>query len=260
MSQVAFFVGLHQPSDAHRFIRACISIRRLWNRKKPLLNVDVLVDSGAFMELFLHGEYKTTVEQYAKRLAELWRRGIVRIVGAVAQDYMCEPFMLAKTGLTLDEHQRLTIERYDALLAALNIEFPEGIPFPVIPVLQGYAPEDYARHVIAYGDRLTPGMWVGVGSVCKRNAAPEKIVAVLRAIKAIRPDLQLHGFGVKITSLLNSQVRDLLATADSMAWSYSARKQGRSANSWIEAAAFVTRIEAAVSAPRQPYQMEMELA
>lgn len=120
---VAFFVGLHQPSDAHRFKLVCISIRRLWKRRKAILNADVLVDSGAFTELNLHGKYRESVGQYAQRLYDLYRRGIVRIVGAVAQDYMCEPFILAKTGMTIEDHQRLTIERYDELRRELSALF-----------------------------------------------------------------------------------------------------------------------------------------
>jgi hypothetical protein len=94
-----------------------------------------------------------------------------------------------------------------------------------------------------YGDRLTPGAYVGVGSVCKRNGDPAAIEAVLSAIKAERPDLRLHGFGVKTTSLKVSQIRDMLYSADSMAWSFAARCQGRNQNDWREAAAFAGRIE-----------------
>lgn len=254
---VVFFVGLHQPSDAWRFDLACISIRRLWGRKKPLGEVKVLVDSGAFMELLLHGEYRESVETYAKELHRLYTQGAVNIVAAVAQDYMCEPFMLAKTGKTVEEHQRLTIERYDALVAELDRLFGGKCPFPVMPVLQGYAPADYVRHLEAYGDRLKPGMWVGVGSVCKRNGAPEKIAAVLNAIKLRRPDLLLHGFGVKQTAMLNSRVRQLLATSDSMAWSFAARKQGRDGNSWQEAARFVAIINSVVSLAPEPFQTDL---
>jgi hypothetical protein len=60
----------------------------------------------------------------------------------------------------------------------------------------------------------------------------------LSAIKAERPDLRLHGFGVKTTSLRVQAIRDLLWSADSMAWSFSARKQGRRANDWQEAKRF----------------------
>src|SRR3954467_6577775 len=112
-----FYVGLHHPSDAHRFPRACISIRRLWGRQKPLRCPDVMIDSGAFSELAMHGRYRTSVEEYARELRRLYESGVANITVAVAQDYMCESVMLAKTGLTIAEHQRLTIERYDALLA-----------------------------------------------------------------------------------------------------------------------------------------------
>jgi hypothetical protein len=223
-----FYVGLHQPSDAKHFERACISINRLVgrrNRRKPV-GARLLVDSGAFSEISRHGRYRASVADYAGQLRGL--AGVAEIEAAVAQDYMCEPFILAKTGLTVADHQRLTIERYDALLA-------EGLPFPIMPVLQGYEPAEYQAHVAAYGERLTPGMWVGVGSVCKRNANPASVLAVLGAIGAMRPDLRLHGFGLKRTALSQPDIRALLSSADSMAWSFAARREGRGRNDWREA-------------------------
>jgi transcriptional regulator of met regulon len=257
MTSVKFYVGLHQPADAQHFDLACISIKRLWRRKKPVACGDVLVDSGAFTELLLHGRYRHGVEEYAAELHRLHTTGVVNIAAAVAQDYMCEPFILAKTGLTIEDHQRLTIERYDALVAELERLFDVPIPFHVMPVLQGFAPQDYVNHVRMYGDRLKPGMWVGVGSVCKRQGDPRSIMAVLQAIAGERPDLLLHGFGVKKTALLHPGVRELLATADSMAWSFAARKQGRDANDWHEARNFADVVNAAANQNFQPWQMEM---
>jgi GNAT superfamily N-acetyltransferase len=237
-----FFVGLHQPVDAQHFDRCCISVNRVRGRKKPVECDEVLVDSGSFKELELFGAYRHSVDEYADELYRLHTAGVVRIAAAVAQDYMCEAFMLARTGLTIADHQRLTIERYDALQTALcnrfRVNHPEQLPFPVMPVLQGYAPADYARHVEAYGDRLKPGMWVGVGSVCKRNGDPEAIVDVGCAILAVRPDLRLHGFGVKRTALLHPGVRAMFATADSMAWSFAARAQGHDYEDGIHADVF----------------------
>lgn len=60
-----------------------------------------------------------------------------------------------------------------------------------------------------------------------------------------------------MTALMHEVVRRLLATADSMAWSFAARKQGRNANSWLEAKAFVELIGAIVSRPARPVQLDL---
>ena len=159
------------------------------------------------------------------------------LLAAVAQDWMCEPWMIEKTGLGVADHQRLTIERYDALRAL------DTAGVAIMAVLQGYAPTDYVSHIRQYGDRLAHGAWVGVGSVCKRNGDAAAIEDVLAAIKRERRDLRLHGFGVKTTALASALVRDLLATADSMAWSFAARYQGRDGNDHREALRFTRRIE-----------------
>jgi hypothetical protein len=148
---------------------------------------------------------------------------------------MTEPFILEKTGLTTPEHQRLTIKRYDELLLCRTGAY-------ILPVLPGYQPAEYVEHLQQYGDRLARGAWIGVGSVCKRNSRPEQIEAILKAIKRGRPDLRLHAFGVKLTALGSNVVRDAIWSADSMAWSFAAWKQGRNQNDWREARAFVERI------------------
>ena len=96
-----------------------------------------------------------------------------------------------------------------------------------MPVLQGFKPEEYRDHIRQYGNRLTYGMWVGVGSVCKRNGNPRQIEEVLLAIKTLRPDLKLHGFGLKRTALKSGCVTELLYSCDSMAWSSAGRRIGR---------------------------------
>jgi len=240
-----FYVGLHKPWHAAVLPRAFMSVNVLRRRRKPVACRDVIVDSGAFTELAQYGRYRHSVAAYAADLRRL--ASVVTITAAVAQDYMCEPFMLAKTGLTLADHQRLTIERYDELLA-------EGLPFPILPVLQGYEPADYVRHVDAYGDRLGPGQWVGVGSVCKRNGHPRQVLAVLEAIARRRPDLRLHGFGIKKTALEHEGVRALLFSADSLAWSYSARRQGRNQNAAAEAVAYGAAVDAILARASQPWQ------
>jgi hypothetical protein len=84
--------------------------------------------------------------------------------------------------------------------------------------------------------------------VCKRNGKPEAIEAVLRAIKGGRPDLRLHGFGLKLTALGNAYVRENLESSDSMAWSFGAWKAGRDPNSWEEAMRYVDRVSERLAA------------
>lgn len=229
-----FFVGLHQVSDAKHFEACFISVNRLWKRRSPFAVGDWIMDSGAFTTIAKHGCYPDPPEVYAAEIRR-WS-GVGNLIAAATQDYMCEPAMLARTGLTVADHQRLTIERYDAIKAAGT----GGVY--LMPVLQGWTPDDYIAHIRAYGDRLGYGAYVGVGSVCKRNGNPAAIAEQLRAIHRERPDLRLHGFGIKTTALREAAVRDELHTADSMAWSFSARKQGRNGNDWREARRFVDLI------------------
>lgn len=219
-------MGLHQPSDAKHFEACFVSVNRLRNRKSGFAVGDWIMDSGAFSTIKTHGGYPHPVSEYAAQIRRWKSNG--NLLAAVAQDYMCEAEQLERTGLTIAEHQRLTIERYDALLA-------EDTGVYIMPALQGYAAEDYVSHIRQYGDRLKPGMWVAVGSVCKRNGNPSEVKAVLHAIHTERPDLRLHGLGLKSTAIGNSYVSRLLYSADSMAWSYAARMQGRNANDYREA-------------------------
>lgn len=240
-----FYIGLHHPSDARHFDKACINVKALAGRKKPIA-ARILLDSGGFQEVTRFGEYRDSVEIYAAEISRL--ADVMPIDAAVSQDWMCEPFALARTGLTVGDHQRLTIERYDALSDC-------GLPVRLMPVLQGWRPEEYREHVIAYGARLERGAWVGVGSVCKRNANPADIANVLAAIKAERADLLLHGFGLKKTALQHPDVRSQLDTADSMAWSFAARCEGKNPNDWREAKRYEDAVNAVALRPTNDFQL-----
>lgn len=231
-----FFVGLHQPSDARHFESAFVSVNRLWKRRSDFEVGDWIMDSGAFTELDRHGDYRPerSVANYANQIRRWAKCG--NLLAAVAQDYMCESFMISRTGLTVADHQRLTIERYDALLT-------EDVGVYILPVLQGYEPREYVSHIEQYGARLAPGAWVGVGSICKRNSSPAAIESVLMAIRGARPDLLLHGFGVKLTALGEGYIRQSFHSADSMAWSFAARRDGSGANDWRNGAAYEKRVK-----------------
>ncbi len=203
------------------------------------------MDRGAFTRV-LTGRWHMDVRRYALYIDDVACNG--QLVAAVAQDYMCEPFILNITGLSVSEHQSRTVERYTDLLQWIQ----SGTY--IMPVLQGYAPEEYAQHIEMYGKLLSHGAWVGVGSVCKRNRYPGEVLAVLEAIATVRPDLRLHLFGVKKTALALHSIRNLSYSADSLASSYAARRArfdgdlSMSANDPMQALQYAREIESLIGA------------
>jgi hypothetical protein len=123
------------------------------------------LDSGGFSELSMFGEWQTDEGKYVGEVRR-WRDEIGLLDWAAAQDWMCEPFILAKTGKTIEQHQRLTVENY----LTLRMLAPD---LPFVPVLQGWTvPDDYLRHVDQYaqaGVDLFAIPRVGLGSVCRRQ-------------------------------------------------------------------------------------------
>jgi len=165
---MTFYIGLHQPHGARHCDRCCISINRPRGRKSGFQVGSWILDSGAFTEQATHGRYRHDAESYAEEIVRWSTNG--NLLAAVSQDLMVEPSMLAKTGLNVTTHQRLTIERYDRIRAAV----PAHIH--VMPVLQGYQPEEYIDHLRQYGDRLT--LACGWGS-----AACASATAILRPLR-----------------------------------------------------------------------------
>lgn len=161
----------------------------------------------------LHGRWVTPAAVYAAE-AEGWQASIGNLDFAAPQDWMCEPLMLARTGLTVGEHQRLTV----ANLLHLRTLAPA---VPWLPVLQGWTIDDYLHCVRLYeaaGVDLAAEPRVGLGSVCRRQATGE-IDELVRTLAAT--GLSLHGFGVKVGGL--RRCGRWLASSDSMAWSRQAR-------------------------------------
>ena len=74
-----------------------MSVNRLRGRRKPIGAAAWIMDSGAFSELSTHGRYRHSVEDYAAEIAR-WADDPA-LLAVVAQDYMCEPWILQKTEL-----------------------------------------------------------------------------------------------------------------------------------------------------------------
>lgn len=234
-----FYIGLHHESDAWPFQRCMISVNTLRRRKSDFRVNDWILDSGAFSQISKHGRFIMTPQEYAQTINRWKACGNLRC--AVAQDWMCESFILAKTGKSVEEHQALTLESYNTLMFLTSV--------PILPVLQGFTPHDYVQHVRHYGNLLKPAQWTGVGSVCKRNGSPEQIEDVLLAIKSERGDLRLHGFGLKIQALESPTIRALLGSSDSMAWSFALRYEDGNGHDPREALRYCAQVEAIIREP-----------
>lgn len=231
---IHFYLGTHHPSWlAHAGVPLFVSHRRLTGRKTyPRATVGWALDSGGFSELSLYSEWRTTPEEYVSAVRR-YDTEIGNLEWAAPQDWMCEPFMLAKTGLTVAEHQRRTVTNF----VRLQELWGDGESCPFMPVLQGWERDDYLRCVdtyTAHGVDLTTYPVVGLGSVCRRQATAE-IGAVVAALRAVDPRMALHGFGVKKAGLASyghmftadTGTEHNLGSADSMAWSFAARRHGR---------------------------------
>ncbi len=210
-----FLLGTHETSWLARVeVPLFISHRRLRKRARlPVAICDWALDSGGFTELNLYGGWRTSVSEYVEAV-QRYSEEIGRLLWAAPMDWMCEPFMLANTGLSVREHQQRTIVNY--------LELRSCAPtLPYIPVLQGWTQKDYLCCIELYqsaGVNLTEAPIVGVGSVCRRQNIPEIGRIMLMLAQA---GIRTHGFGVKKAGV--ERYGRLLTSADSMAWSYNAR-------------------------------------
>jgi hypothetical protein len=214
-----YYLGAHR---AH-WLRECtwplfISHRVLRGRKSlPRARTRWALDSGGFTELNLHGERRTSARDYVAQVRR-YSAEIGNLQFASQQDWMCETSVLAKTGLSVTVHQEKTIDNFIELMMLA----PE---LPWMPVLQGWCVRDYHEHIErweARGIALKQRPRVGVGSICRRKCD----VVLKRILSEVAGyGLRLHAFGLKTSGLRSAGGH--LVSADSMAWSYAARRENR---------------------------------
>ena len=209
------YLGTHRPNwltlDGPPLM---VSRNTMPTSRLPRAAVPWVLDSGGFTELSMHGHWRMFPKEYAG-IVRRYRDEIGSLVWAAPQDWMCEPFMLTKTGLTVAEHQWRTTKNY------LTLRYHDAT-LPIIPVLQGWTRDDYLRHADQYdrfGIDLPEYGTVGVGSVCRRQHTDEA-VDIFRSIAEL--GIRAHGFGLKAKGI--AAAWPYLASADSLAWSYDARR------------------------------------
>lgn len=212
-----FYLGTHMPGWMRdTTVPLFVSHRRLRGyRQLPTCSARWSLDSGAFTEVSTFGRFETTPAEYVTAVRR-YRDEIGSLDWAAPQDHMCEPWVLARSEVagTVLEAQRWTVDNYLTLRAIAD-------DLPIIPVLQGQTVADYVNHVDQYaaaGVNLEHEPIVGVGSVCRRQATAE----IAEIIATLSTSIRLHGFGVKSDGI--ARYGWMLASADSMAWSYAGRR------------------------------------
>ncbi|MBT4331538.1 MAG: hypothetical protein HOD58_16630 [Gammaproteobacteria bacterium] len=209
-----FYLGTHEPLWLQRTsVPLFVSRSRIAGRCKknpPKALGRWALDSGGFTEIHKFGEWVLTARDYADEVIR-YADEMGNLDWAAPQDWMCEPSALKASGLTVADHQRNTVNNF--------LELRDVLGVLVIPVIQGWSRDDYLRNVDQYeaaGVDLSSESLIGLGSICRRNREAE-----IAGIISILHPLQLHGFGVKGAGLINNA--KFLKSADSMAWSFSAR-------------------------------------
>ncbi len=208
-----FYLGTGRPGWLGTMdVPLMVSRRQLARyRVLPRARAPWLLDSGGFTELGRHGRWTITAAEYVA-VVRRYALEVGRLAWAAPQDWMVEPSMVARTGLTVAEHQRRTVDN----LLELRGLAPD---LPFVPVVQGWTPDDYRRcHELyaAAGVELELEPVVGVGSVCRRRSSEH--AAAEQAIRWLQPRCgSLHGFGVSLEGL--ARYADALGSCDSQAWS-----------------------------------------
>lgn len=236
-----FLLGVHRPHwltvtpaplfvSANRIIGRATMPRRAVDEQTGNSSPWAM-DSGGFTCLQNHGTWDAGLSP--RDYIALVRRCHQEIGGlawVAPQDWMCEPAVInggffngqrfVGTKLSVIEHQRRTVINFVELrnLAADLV---------ICPAVQGWAEDEYARHVDMYWDLagvdLSTEPLVLVGSVCRRQSTEQagRILERLWTCGLRR----LHGLGFKISGL--QKYGHLLVSADSQSWSLGARRGDR---------------------------------
>jgi len=210
------YLGIYQIKHAQYAPQFMFSVRRLISRRTsvPFNNYNWMLDSGAFSEINLNGKYTFTPEEYL-HYVELHQPTLF-----FNMDYICEPFVLQKTGMTVKQHQSKTLDNQIRIMDLLD---NYDIKSNFAGCIQGWQISDYLNCIDMLKEHGLITSIMGVGSICRRNSEYQ-IIKILEAIKQELPNTKLHGFGIKTDILKIPIVYKYLNSCDSMAWSFAGRK------------------------------------
>lgn len=201
----------------------------------------LFIDSGGYSFMKGMGEYGTSNAEYLEFVAEHQPELFA------LRDYPCELDVLDEHNRTVMDHQQKTLNRHRELLDLLDDEYAHIDSEPV-SVLQGWALEDYLTHLDVMCDAGCLTEYVGIGSVCRPNAADEIRTIVTTVRDELPSRCKFHGFGLKTSVLQFTAVVEALDSADSMAYQYqtqieSAKRYGGAGRTWTDTAYYYLKFK-----------------
>ena len=222
-------------------------IKKAWEITMPFM-----MDSGAFAVIQKYGKYPYTPEEYAEGI-EKWHPDI-----AWTMDYPCEPSAQKRGDYNPGKAQEMTIDNQIRLLD-LNASTQM--------VIQGWTINDYLENIDRIKDHGLLTEHLGIGSVCRRGQNRE-IARIIRAIRNNVPSwVKLHGFGIKVSVLKDTDARFYLHSVDSQSWGYEMRygdwlRGQYNGKTWKDKVpnlkSYVSRIESMLN-PSEPLYAEVEV-
>ena len=106
MGRPIIYPGVKDLHYLEHVPRAVVSVNRLERRVSPFAAQSWLLDSGAFSRL-ISGRGHMSASDYVGYIRRFGECGSLQ--AAVVQDWMCEPEVLAATGRSVADHQRMTM-------------------------------------------------------------------------------------------------------------------------------------------------------
>jgi hypothetical protein len=188
-----------------------------WNNSGPTFNLHVpdspnrvIVDSGGF-------QATTTWDlSYPYSVRDLFEWAVEVGADEVAlPDFACEPDL---HDTTPEERVTRTVEKHRQ---ARDVFRAESWPFEVLPVLQGWEPDEYRRCARLFERHDLVRDRMAIGTVCKRDD-PSKIGEVLDVCEDVLGPRQWHLFGLTLNGWKDSRLWGRFASSDTSAWNYRA--------------------------------------
>lgn len=181
-------------------------IRKIKNAWK--IDIPFMLDSGAYSVIGKYGKYPYSCEEYTEGIKK-WHPDI-----AWTMDYPCEPELQRKGNYGPKQSMAMTIENQKKLL---------DLGAKTQMVVQGWELRDYLQNLDMIKENGLMTERLGIGSICRRGQNMQ-ISEIVRTVKRNVPGwVKLHGFGIKISVLKNTNSLYHLYSADSQAWGYERR-------------------------------------